>query len=51
MIISIGINMADKTQSIYKSYIIEEYFATEKPYYVPVGRKSANFNRGDPMEK
>ena len=29
--------MADKTLSIYKSYIIEEYFATEKPYYVPVG--------------
>ena len=37
MIVSIGIKMADKTQSIYKSYVIEEYFATEKPYYVPVG--------------
>ena len=37
MIVSIGIKMTDKTQSIYKSYVIEEYFATEKPYYVPVG--------------
>ena len=28
--------MTNKTQTLYKSYIIEEYFATEKPYYVPV---------------
>ena len=28
--------MTNKTQTLYKSYIIEEYFATEKPYYVSV---------------
>ena len=28
--------MTNKTQTLYKSYIIEEYFATQKPYYVSV---------------
>ena len=28
--------MTNKTQTLYKSYIIEEYFATKKPYYVSV---------------
>ncbi len=25
------------TQSLYKSYVIEEYHLREEPYYVPVG--------------
>ena len=25
------------TQSLYKSYVIEEYHLKEEPYYVPVG--------------
>jgi nitric oxide reductase NorQ protein len=28
--------MTNKTQTLYKSYIIEEYFATKKPYYVSI---------------
>ena len=29
--------MTTKTQTIYRSYIIEEYHLTEEPYYVPIG--------------
>ena len=29
--------MTSRTQTLYRSYIIEEYFLTEEPYYVPVG--------------
>ena len=29
--------MTTKTQTIYRSYIIEEYHLTEEPYYVPTG--------------
>ena len=29
--------MTTPTQTLYRSYIIEEYFMTEEPFYVPVG--------------
>ena len=29
--------MTTKTQTLYRSYIIEEYHLTEEPYYVPIG--------------
>ena len=29
--------MTTPTQTLYRSYIIEEYFLTEEPFYVPVG--------------
>ena len=29
--------MTSSTQTIYRSYIIEEYHLREEPYYVPVG--------------
>ena len=29
--------MTTPTKTLYRSYIIEEYFLTEEPYYVPVG--------------
>ncbi len=29
--------MTTTTQTLYRSYIIEEYFLTEEPFYVPVG--------------
>ena len=28
--------MARATQTLYNSYIIEEYFLKEEPYYVPI---------------
>ena len=29
--------MTDRTTTLYRSYVIEEYHLTEEPYYVPVG--------------
>ena len=29
--------MTTKTQTLYRSYIIEEYHLIDEPYYVPIG--------------
>ena len=29
--------MTTRTQTLFRSYIIEEYHLTEEPYYVPLG--------------